>query len=131
MPSALQPEDEVVEVFAGDTLEDAMASAVAALGPDLSVRRARKVRKGVQGLMGKERYEVLALPAPRSEDNAVESAFDALLSQAEAAESGAPAPKPARRSLAEQVPHPAPLVAAHLETVDWEDPVPMPVRRPA
>lgn len=109
----LQPDDEVVEVFSGDTLEEAMANAVAALGPELSVRRARKVRKGMQGLMGKDRFEVLALPAPRADGDALEDAFDALLSRAEEAEEER---VPARRtgeSVAEQHPHPAPLVAAH------------------
>ncbi len=43
-----------------------MAAAVEALGPDLVVRRARKVRSGVRGLMGKDRYEVLAAPGARA-----------------------------------------------------------------
>jgi hypothetical protein len=118
LPSVLQPE-EVVEVFLGDTLEEAMAYAVAALGPDLSVRRARKVRRGMQGLVGKDRYEVVAIPSPSvSPEGALESAFDALLLQAESAEAptsttpqrrttrpAAPAPPP--------TPHPAPSVAEH------------------
>jgi hypothetical protein len=93
--SAPQP-DEVVEVFTGDTLEEAMAYAVAGLGPDLTVRRARRVRKGVQGLRGKERYEVVAVPAPRAaaEDDAVDPAFAALLERAEQDED----PQPVRRT---------------------------------
>ncbi len=102
MPSALLPEakDEVVEVFTGDTLEEAMAYAVATLGPDLTVRRARKVRKGVQGLRGKETYEVAAVPAPRaSSEDAVEDAFASLLQDAESREEAhQPAPAPVRRT---------------------------------
>lgn len=99
---------EVVEVFTGDTLEEAMAYAVAALGPDLSVRRARKVRKGVQGLVGKDRYEVVAVPPPGAPStDAVASAFDALLDQAEKAET------PVRRDDRPRSPHPAPSVAEH------------------
>ncbi len=106
MQTAPQP-DEVVEVFTGDTLEEAMAYAVAALGPDLSVRRARRVRKGVQGLRGKERYEVLAVPAPRAAgSDAVGSAFEALLHQAERAEEIDPVPvrRTARPAHADAVP---------------------------
>lgn len=92
-----RPTDEVVQVFTGDTLEEAMAYAVATLGPDLAVRRARKVRKGLQGLTGKDRYEVVALaPTAAGQDrDAVGSAFEALLAQAEEVESvrgSAPAP---------------------------------------
>lgn len=113
----LQPE-EVVEVFTGDTLEEAMAYAVAALGPDLSVRRARKVRRGVQGLVGKDRYEVVAIPSPSASiEGAVDSAFDALLLQAEAAEEptsrGRRTTRPALA--APPVPHPAPALAQHTE----------------
>ena len=98
MPSA-QPSDEVVEVFTGDTLEEAMAYAVATLGPDLTVRRARRVRKGVQGLRGKESYEVVAVPAPRAAtaDDALGDAFEALLAQAEEAEEESQ-PLPVRRT---------------------------------
>jgi hypothetical protein len=113
LPSVPQPDQssEVVEVFTGDTLEQAMAYAVAALGPDLSVRRARKVRKGVQGLVGKDRYEVVAIPSPSpASDDAVQSAFDALLEQAEAAEE--PSPR-VRRTTRPASPHPAPSVAEH------------------
>jgi len=86
LPSATQP-DEVVEVFLGDTLEEAMSRAVARLGADLTVRRARKVRKGVQGLVGKDRFEVVAVPAPhQAAAQAVDGAFEALLMQAEEAE---------------------------------------------
>ena len=93
MLSAPQP-DEVVEVFTGETLEEAMAYAVTSLGPDLTVRRARRVRKGVQGLRGKETYEVVAIPAPRaaSPADAVGSAFESLLHQAEQAEEVEPVP---------------------------------------
>lgn len=102
MPSALQPDpSDVVEVFVGDTLEEAMAYAVASLGPDLVVRRARKVKKN---LVGKDRYEVLAGPgAPPPSTDAVGSAFDALLQQAEAEET----PTPVRRTT-----RPAPPVEA-------------------
>ena len=113
----LQPDvnrdDEVVEVFTGDSLEQAMAYAVAALGPDLQVRRARKVRKGVAGLAGRDKYEVVAVPGtePVATD-AVESAFDALLNEAEQAED----PRPVRRTI-RLTPHPAPTVADHDEIV--------------
>lgn len=109
----LQPDvsrtDEVVEVFTGDSLEQAMAYAVAALGPDLQVRRARKVRKGVAGLTGRDKYEVVAAPADApAQGDPVDSAFDALLSQAEEAEQPAQ-PHPVRRTTRlapEQVPRP-------------------------
>lgn len=130
---------EVVEVFTGESLEEAMATAVAALGPDLQVRRARKVRSGVRGLMGKDRYEVLAVPAGggRPTAEAVTAALEGLLERAESEEAGSaplspapapvptPAPAPAlRRStpvaaprrepdLAERAPHPEPAVAQH------------------
>lgn len=134
---------EVVEVFTGESLEEAMATAVAALGPDLQVRRARKVRSGVRGLMGKDRYEVLAVPAGggRPSAEAVTAALEGLLERAESEEAGGaplppapatvpapvptPAPAPAlRRStpvaaprrepdLAERAPHPEPAVAEH------------------
>jgi hypothetical protein len=84
------PSDEVVEVFTGDTLELAMAHAVASLGTDLTVRSARRVRKGVQGLVGKDRYEVAAVPAPRASQDQVENAFEALLHRAEEAEEQTP-----------------------------------------
>lgn len=89
-----------MEVFVGDTLEEAMAYAVASLGPDLVVRRARKVKKN---LVGKERYEVLAGPGQSgaAPTDAVGSAFDALLQQAEAEE----APSSVRRTT-----RPAPTV---------------------
>lgn len=126
MPSALQPDvsrdDEVVEVFTGDSLEQAMAYAVAALGPDLQVRRARKVRKGVAGLAGRDRYEVVAAPAETAPAaDPVDNAFDALLSQAEQAEQPEQ-PRPVRRTTRPQAepapavtPHPAPAVADHDE----------------
>ncbi len=123
MLSALQPDrladqttDEVVEVFLGDTLEQAMAFAVAALGPDLTVRRARKIRRGVQGLVGKDRYEVVAVPGRSTAvpGDAVASAFDALLEQAEQQE----APRSRRTTRPPDDdrlpdPHPAPQVAQH------------------
>jgi hypothetical protein len=102
--------DEVVEVFTGDTLEQAMAYAVATLGPDLTVRRARRVRKGVQGLRGKETYEVVAVPAPRAASgDAVGTAFDALLAQAEEAEDLAQ-PQPVRRTTRPAEPDLPPVV---------------------
>jgi hypothetical protein len=104
LPSA-QQHDEVVEVFSGDTLEEAMAYAVATLGPDLTVRRARRVRKGVQGLRGKETYEVVAVPAPRAEPaDAVGNAFEALLAQAEEAEQPVPVRRVARPAHADAPP---------------------------
>ena len=115
MPSELQPDvirdDEVVEVFTGDSLEQAMAYAVAALGPDLQVRRARKVRKGVAGLTGRDKYEVVAVPGTDvGPTDAVESAFDALLNQAEQAE----VPRPVRRTI-RPTPEPLPADIAHDE----------------
>src|SRR4051794_13757717 len=97
-----------------------MAYAVAALGPDLQVRRARKVRKGVAGLAGRDKYEVVAVPAETvGEVDALDSAFDVLLSQAEQAEQPTagdrpvrrttrPAPAPVPHTVPEHVPHPAP-----------------------
>jgi hypothetical protein len=89
--------DEVVEVFDGDTLEEAMARAVAVLGPDLTVRHARRVRKGVQGLRGKERYEVMAVRAPHTSGDVLGNAFASLLSRAEHDEDAAQ-PHPVRRT---------------------------------
>jgi hypothetical protein len=125
--SAPQP-DEVVEVFTGDTLEEAMAYAVASLGPDLTVRRARRVRKGVQGLRGKESYEVVAVPAPRAAgDDAVGSAFAALLEQAELAED----PQPVRRTARPATADAAPVVLASVPVPrpELEPFVPQPVAR--
>jgi hypothetical protein len=87
-PPTADPDD-VVEVFHGDTLEEAMAAAVADLGPDLLVRRARKVRSGMRGLMGKDRYEVLAAPPPgrapaHDGADAVSAALEALVDRADA-----------------------------------------------
>lgn len=92
-----------------------MAYAVATLGPDLTVRRARKVRKGLQGLTGKDRYEVVAIPAPQAAApaDAVNSAFEALLNQAEEVEA-ARAPAPVRRTTRPATPLAA---AAVLEAV--------------
>jgi hypothetical protein len=83
-----------------------MAYAVASLGPDLTVRRARRVRKGVQGLRGKESYEVVAVPAPRAaaDEDAVGSAFAALLEQAELAEDPQPVRRTARPATADAPP---------------------------
>jgi hypothetical protein len=116
--SAPQP-DEVVEVFSGDTLEEAMAHAVATLGPDLTVRRARRVRKGVHGLRGKERYEVVAVPPPRSAGDAVGNAFEALLEQAEREEdtTSAPARLAAVPVVLEELPEIAPVIPAPVAQV--------------
>jgi hypothetical protein len=105
--------DEVVQVFTGGSLEEAMAYAVASLGPDLTVRRARKVRKGFQGLAGKDTYEVVALAPPSADGDgdAVGSAFDALLQQAEEVEA-ARAPEPARRTTRPATPSAEPAVLA-------------------
>lgn len=110
---------EVLDVYTGDTLQDAMASAVADLGPDLEVRRARKIRSGVRGLMGRQVYEVLATaPAggplgsdsrplgsdsrPLAGDSGgfgadsgdpLQDAVERLLEQADARESAPPAPQ--------------------------------------
>jgi hypothetical protein len=114
LQNALLPDatDEVVEVFTGDSLEEAMAYAVATLGPDLTVRRARKVRKGVQGLRGKETYEVAAVPAPRVSGDVVGAAFETLLHEAEALEEhpeAAPHPTPrVRRTVRPPVAAPPP-----------------------
>lgn len=96
MPDPLSDETEVLDVYTGDTLEEAMAAAVAALGPGLQVRRARKVRSGVRGLMGRELYEVLAAPGPggarppaADSGDAVGDALDRLLGDADAAEAEA------------------------------------------
>ena len=88
-------------MYTGDTLEEAMATAVAALGTDLQVRRARKVRQGMRGLMGREVYEVLAAPGPSraaaraaSGGDAVGSALDRLLADADADDSAPPPAAP-------------------------------------
>jgi len=103
---------EVLDVYTGDTLQDAMASAVADLGPDLEVRRARKIRSGVRGLMGRQVYEVLATAptgGPLGSDSRplagdsggfgadsgdpLQDAVERLLEQADAQESAPPAPQ--------------------------------------
>jgi hypothetical protein len=130
LPSAPPPDgSEVVEVFSGDTLEEAMAAAVAALGPDLAVRRARKVRSGVRGLLGKDRYEVLAAPsesgrpAPVAYDDedgdAVGSAFEALMNRAEEQDS-MPAATPARPRAGRRAAPPPPAVP--VEDDRWTPP---------
>jgi hypothetical protein len=49
--------------FEGESIETALAAAVASLGPDLDVAEARRVRsRGVLGFFAKERFEVLAAP---------------------------------------------------------------------
>ena len=49
--------------FEGQSIESALAAAVASLGPHLEVSEARKVRsRGVLGFFAKEHYEVLAEP---------------------------------------------------------------------
>jgi hypothetical protein len=137
LQNALLPDatDEVVEVFTGDSLEEAMAYAVATLGPDLTVRRARKVRKGVQGLRGKETYEVAAVPAPRASGDVVGAAFETLLHEAEALEEhpeAAPHPTPRlRRTVRPPVASPPPPVltaepAASLPAAPAPAPAPVP-----
>lgn len=119
---------EVVEVFTGESLEEAMATAVAALGPDLQVRRARKVRSGVRGLMGKDRYEVLAVPATggRPTPEAVTAALEGLLERAESEEAGgAPLLPPAVPPPAVPQSPPAPAPALRRST-----PVAAPRREP-
>lgn len=113
MPTTSPPDGS--EVFTGETLEEAMSAAVAARGPDLVVEHARRVRSGVRGLLGKERYEVVvAAPSASSPGGGdpVEAALAALLDDADAQEAvparapesraraAAPAP---RRELAPQV----------------------------
>lgn len=61
----------MLDLFSGDTLEEAMAEAVAALGPGLEVRSARKVRSGVRGLVGRPVFEVLAASPGTEVDGAV------------------------------------------------------------
>ncbi len=86
--SFFAPDNEVLDVYTGDTLEEAMAGAVAALGPDLEVRRARKVRTGVRGLMGRPVYEVLAVAgrSPSPGGDPLRSAVNRLLERADAQE---------------------------------------------
>lgn len=85
--SFFAPENEVLDVYTGDTLEEAMAGAVAALGPGLEVRRARKVRSGVRGLMGRPVYEVLAVAGRATTGgDPLRSAVDQLLERADAQE---------------------------------------------
>jgi hypothetical protein len=58
--------------FEGQSIETALAAAVASLGPDLDVAEARRVRsKGVLGFFAKERFEVLAAPKPAGVSDAV------------------------------------------------------------
>ena len=123
---------EVVEVFTGESLEEAMAAAVAALGPDLQVRRARKVRSGVRGLMGKDRYEVLAVPAGggRSSPEAVTAALEGLLERAESEEAAGTATPPAAATASTSrtpPPAPEPVPAA---TLRRSTPVAAPRREP-
>jgi hypothetical protein len=53
-----QPLD--AHTFSADSLELAMAEAVSTLGPGLTVLQAQRVRAGMRGLRGKDRYEVVA-----------------------------------------------------------------------
>ncbi len=136
--SFFAPENEVLDVYTGDTLEEAMAGAVAALGPDLEVRRARKVRSGVRGLMGRPVYEVLAV-AGRSAATAgdpLRSAVDRLLERADAQEARAAhedlPPAPPRQAVATPRPaasRPAPRQATPSRPVPVApDPQPEPAR---
>lgn len=53
----------MLQRFEGKSIEDALAAAAAALGPDLQVTDAKRVREGgVLGFFAKERYEVIAEP---------------------------------------------------------------------
>jgi hypothetical protein len=68
LPSQSQPDPAwsptaETSVYAGNSLEEAVAEARAYLGSAAQIRAARRVR---QGLRGKARFEVLAAPAPRS-----------------------------------------------------------------
>jgi hypothetical protein len=68
LPSQSQPDPAwfptaETSVYAGNSLEEAVAEARAYLGSQAQIRAARRVR---QGLRGKVRFEVLAAPAPRS-----------------------------------------------------------------
>lgn len=47
-------------IFAGPTLEGALAAARAAYGPRVKIVRAQRVRRGVRGLLGQVRYDVHA-----------------------------------------------------------------------
>ena len=123
MPSTPPPDD--ADVFTADTLEEAMAAAVASHGPDLVVHSARRVRAGVRGLMGRETYEVVATPAapasapaadpaadpaagPAAAPSAdpVEAALAALLDDAEAREQAQPTPRTPRPKPAAARPKP-------------------------
>lgn len=69
MPSQLQPDNAWLptaetNVFAGNSLEDAIGEARAYLGSGAQIRAARRVK---QGLRGRVRFEVLAAPAPATE----------------------------------------------------------------
>ncbi len=127
MPAPTQHDEEtgeLLDVYTGDTLEQAMAEAVAALGPDLEVRRARKVRSGVRGLMGRPVYEVLAVPGPAPLDlsgaprtvspeqpDLLQDAVARLLAQAEQEEAERPAerrPTPVPPAPRTTLPPPAP-----------------------
>lgn len=101
-----------------------MEAAVDALGSDLTVTGARKVRKGIPGLKANEHFEVLATRQSEAEhaatdssgveallgdaESVVDNAFAALLAQAEDEEL---ATSPAvRHSQQRATPHPAPEV---------------------
>jgi hypothetical protein len=67
LPSQSQPDPTWLptaetSVYAGNSLEEAVAEARAYLGAQAQIRAARRVR---QGLRGRVRFEVLAAPAPR------------------------------------------------------------------
>lgn len=78
--------------FEGTSIEDALAAAVASLGPDLEVSEARKVRsRGVLGFFAKEHFEVLAEPKLSSDvlaraEASLDDTLESLMARIEAEE---------------------------------------------
>ena len=85
--------------FEGTSIENALAAAVASLGPDLEVSDARKVRsRGVLGFFAKEHFEVLAEPkltgdALARAEASLDDTLQDLMARIEAQEIHLPPPK--------------------------------------
>ena len=100
--------------FEGSSIEDALAAAVASLGPDVEVTDARKVRsRGMLGFFAKEHYEVLAEPKLSGDviaraEASLDDTLQSLMARIEAEET--PAAFAATLAAASAEPTPEPVV---------------------